>query len=462
MPKNLELEEVKEILAGGRFEDLIGAVENEQVECKSAPYQVQKDVAKQELAKDVSGLANADGGVILIGVKTHKNPSHFGDEIIEIHPFSRSLINQEQYQDILQSWIYPSLQQVDVRWFPSAADQGRGIVAILVPNQPLAERPFLVTKTLNNDEGKLIETVFGYFERKRAKVNHLSVQQLHLLVREGRRADSLNRQYEDLQGTLQQILARLVQGEQLSLQKADSDLLQERVDQALIEADLKSKPAFVLVAFPIEKIEIPTLFEARNSDIVRLLENPPELRNLGFGLKVDTPRIVKGQLRRATIPGYKSLELWRDGTLVFVATGDDDFLSWGTPAVVGLKHALLLNQLVLIESTYLFVELSRQVFDLARPRPKEIQYQLELRNMTVENKPCMLDPGPLSSRGRVMQLSTRAPDPDGAFGPCTHRVRSAPTDRIRDRGCAQEGEMTRAPLSHVPPSALSLPEPVAR
>jgi hypothetical protein len=44
-------------------------VETEHLEFKAEPYRLEHELQKQELAKDVSGLANARGGAILIGFK---------------------------------------------------------------------------------------------------------------------------------------------------------------------------------------------------------------------------------------------------------------------------------------------------------------------------------------------------------------------------------------------------------
>lgn len=395
MPKRLSPEEVRAILESGNFHALIEAVEDERLECKVAPYQVEHDHQKQELAKDVSGLANADGGVILIGVRAERDPIHFGDEIREIRSFRQTLVNPQQYQDVLKSWIYPALQQVGVRWFASAGNQERGIVAILIPTQTSARRPFLLTRTID-DRGKQVEVVFGYAERHRANVDPMSVQELHTLLRDGLRYDSLNEQYERIEERLNQLLAERTREAPLPAGPDLAEMLPARVEQALTESTLHQGPAFILAAVPVQPVEIPTLFERRNAEVVRLLESPPELRDAGFDLTTGAQaRIVGGQLRRAVVPEWKLLELWRDGTLIFAAAGDDDFLSWGRRSRGG--GPLRINQLVLIEATYLFAELSRRVCEHSQPRPTEIEYRLELRSMTVAGTPCGLIPGPLGT-----------------------------------------------------------------
>ena len=54
-----------ELLQARDFNSLRGTPEHEEVECNSAPYRLQDESQRIELAKDIAGLANADGGIIL-------------------------------------------------------------------------------------------------------------------------------------------------------------------------------------------------------------------------------------------------------------------------------------------------------------------------------------------------------------------------------------------------------------
>jgi hypothetical protein len=395
MAKNIEPDQVRAILASGHFEDLIGAIEDQRLECKVAPYLLQHEHQKQELAKDVCALANAEGGINLIGVKTERNAVHFGDEITEIHPLPQPLADLDQWQAILRTWIYPPLQHVDIHWLPSAEDRTRGILAIDIPTQPTAQRPFLLTRTIDN-KGKRIEVVFGYIERRRAHAVPLSIETLQILLRDGLRYDLVNQRLEHIQELLQALQAGREQEAERATRRNMTELLRERIGQALNEVGLQDQPVFILGAIPTYPVEIPTLFTTKGAEVVHLLEHPPALRPSGFDLGTLSPaRMIGGQLRRSDLPGYKLLELWFDGTLIFIARGDGDFLSWGRQTRSG--EPLRLNQLSLIESTYLFAELSKQVFERAQPRPQGIEYQLELRNMTVNGTPCGLIPGPLGT-----------------------------------------------------------------
>ncbi len=51
-----ELERIKEILASGAFDELIGMREADRLEFKSGVYPLTDERGKHELAKDISGM----------------------------------------------------------------------------------------------------------------------------------------------------------------------------------------------------------------------------------------------------------------------------------------------------------------------------------------------------------------------------------------------------------------------
>lgn len=104
-------------LAAGEFLQLIGTIEDECLEAKEAPYTLGVTRQKQELAKDVSAMANADGGVILLGFRTARDPKTAGDRIIEVRPFPCDLLNADQYRKVLGEWVYPTTVPMLPAWF---------------------------------------------------------------------------------------------------------------------------------------------------------------------------------------------------------------------------------------------------------------------------------------------------------------------------------------------------------
>ena len=86
-PKAATPQEIIKILESKEYHNLVGVVETDEVEFKREPYQLDMNSQKQELSKDVTGLANSKGGVIVIGVKTEKHPSLPHEQAIEVIPF---------------------------------------------------------------------------------------------------------------------------------------------------------------------------------------------------------------------------------------------------------------------------------------------------------------------------------------------------------------------------------------
>jgi hypothetical protein len=385
----------------------VGLAENIWLECKVTPYVLDNPKKRLELAKDVAGLANRNGGMILLGPKTERSTTIPTDVIVEIRPFSQSIMNPEQYYEVLKQWVYPELRNIEILWFPSKEDVNKGITAIIVPDQPNVLRPFLMTKTFDENE-KLTEMLFGFAERRRAAVDSMTVQRLHSIMKDGLHFGPLSQRIENIESILQQLLEDQRQKENRSNFNAET-ILTQRTDQALIDAGLRDLPAYTIGAAPVTPVDIPTLFEGRNSDIVKLLDSPPKLRHYGFDLNVGKmTNIVAGRLRRALAYGYKLLELWRDGVLIFAATGGSEFLSWGSYR--NEQEPLRINDYALIESVYLFVRISEQVFARCVPQPKQIVFHLGLKNMSISGQPCRI-----SSSLRIVGMSSRAPGSDTSF-----------------------------------------------
>ncbi len=403
MMKKLNRMQLLEILKAGNLNEIVGCLESENLEFKGSPYQVSEDYGKYELAKDISGFANASGGLIVVGVKTKKSPEVPYDEVEEIRPFAQDLINVEQYLNVTRSWIYPTVRQLSIDWYRSAETLDRGIIVIAVPDQE-SGKPFLIRKSVDST-GKVFETVFGYAERHQAATIPLSVQEIHSLIRDGRVL---------LQERQRQETGEAKSVPQIVTPRAES-IISERIEAAIKDVGLEGKPFYVLAAVPLDAVTVPDLFESRNAAVARLIGTPPPLRHAGFDVDAGgNTQIIRGELLRASLSGYKLLELWRDGTLILVASGGPDFLCWR--AYEKAETSFQINNLAVVESAYLFVQLSGQVFDYMEPRPRSLLYRIRLGNMTSSEHSCYLVPVPVRSIGWQSKLDQHgAPEPSVEF-----------------------------------------------
>jgi hypothetical protein len=408
MPKTILLAEIISILESGHFDRLLGGLEDEHLECKREPYKLQLDAEKMELAKDISALANADGGIILIGVKTEKDPTVAGDVIRHCGCFIEGFVDFNQYENVLLDWVIPSIRGLKFKWHPSALNPKEGIVSIFVPQTVCQERPFIVGKIIE-DTGELSGSHIGYFERKRDGVPPMKAPELRERLKDGLRFAELN--------------ARLMNVEEMVGKAAARDMAQppalpteevlKRVQRAREEMVLGKRATFSLAVWPEEAINFPGLFDSREDPVARLLERPPQLRNGGFGLLSGRPSIiVEGKLRRCSAPGYRLLEVWRDGALISMMEGDGGHLCWGMDSTdeVGLK----INNLALTETVYLFCDWALKIYKLAVPNPTRLNFRMIFSAMNPTGRPFHLNPHPAGGHGfRFFDNGRASPDRAG-------------------------------------------------
>jgi hypothetical protein len=181
VPKDLPVAEILRILESGKFEELKETIEDKNVEFKGSPYRLETDAAKCELAKDVSALANVEGGVILIGFRTCKDETSAVEFVDECRPFELVLLDTDQHRKILNDWISPPIAAIEIRCFASCSESGRGVAAIVVPAAATEGKPFLVNRTVEAD-GKVRGTQFGYYERVQDRIPAISAETLEPML----------------------------------------------------------------------------------------------------------------------------------------------------------------------------------------------------------------------------------------------------------------------------------------
>lgn len=372
-----------ELLAAGDREQCVGLIEDERVECKAAPYRLDEERERLELAKDVSALANAQGGLIIVGLRTGRDENRRIDIVRGVSAFDQARFDIGQYARIVADWVYPP-PQIRLTWFASQAEQGRGVAVIEVA--PQADRPYVVSRLLT-DQGRRVEVVIGYFERQQASAEPVTVHRLHSLLRDGMRFDEHLRAIAEAPQQRHSITAPVPA-------RPPAPTMDERIAEAITVAELGDRPTLVLAARLLQGVEIPGLVEALDAPVVQLIQNPPSVRRGGFNVFAGRKaRLVRGELRRASGLGHRCLDVWRDGAIIFIAEGDGDFLCWSTP-----QNQLRINPVPLYEIVYLFVELSKRVVEHAVPRPNPIEFSLDLRNALLP-RPLVMVPYHLGAIG---------------------------------------------------------------
>jgi hypothetical protein len=365
---NFTKEDLERIINSNNFAELRGKYENEWFECKSQPYLLGENKGKRELAKDVSSFANSNGGYILIGLKTTKDDTHIGDKVNEIRPFDSDLINEEQILKTCDEWIYPKLNDLDFSWF-ALNETNKGIAVIKIPSQPERLKPFLIKNVL--DEEKQVEIMFGYAVRIRDNSQPYSLRDLQTILRSGLNYEqTVQKRFESLELIVESIK-----------NKGSDENPSERIGRltkiAVNEADLAKDRFLALTAFTDKPNNLKSFAAPQNGSRF-LVENPPTLRWGGWSLDTHSrSEIIKGELIRAKEDDYKTIELHRDGSLIFAAAADGRFLSWGKKWGNNDK----INQVALIEVVLNFVELYQKISLDLEEKPQSGFIRIELSNL---------------------------------------------------------------------------------
>ena len=84
------------------FEMIRETPESDWVDFKRAPYHLEEKNPKLELAKDVSAFANAQGGVIVIGIKARRLETEKIEVADELTPVRIDMVDCGRIRDVVR------------------------------------------------------------------------------------------------------------------------------------------------------------------------------------------------------------------------------------------------------------------------------------------------------------------------------------------------------------------------
>jgi hypothetical protein len=316
-------------------------------------------------------------------------------------------VNTSQYVDLLRAWIYPEVHGLNVTWVSTADNPNKGLVVIEIPKQDAAAGPFLITKTIEGS--KTVETVFGYAARKGDRNPPLDVKELQRYLRSGL---DYRTQIEKRFDALEAMIKVGTEGtKQETILKGKAEQIEQRIARAIEHSDLRSRRTLIISAQPMQSKELRTIFVNEEGSIKRHLERPPIIRQNGWTLEtLEQAKILRGEMIRVTNGDRKIVDLYRDGTMVFAASADRDFLAWAA------KNKPRINPLALVEVILSFVSLyALVVADFIAP-PSQISFRIDLRNMHYDGVKSSL--GPYSLQSMSWQYSRddkEAPENDWSY-----------------------------------------------
>ena len=321
---------------------------------------------------------------------TKKNLRYQGDEVVSVSQFASSMFDADAYRDILRAFIYPPISELKIVWHAGSEDPSKGIASIYVPPSSASEKPYLVAQI--ELDSQVRGHIFGYFERVGDDVLPMTVQVIRDTMKDGKRYASLERRMESFEG----LLAKIVSNRSVTRTSLTSERLLQRAADAKIAALLADTPSFFLLAAPLEPVRLTGLFSSRSA-ANKAISEPPVYRHLGFDINPHAPvEYVRGELIRRVTNGRKGLELWQDGTLIFVGRNDEDFLGWAVKRKE--EENRYINNYVLTEVVSLFFVLAVQVFSDAQDPSQRVKVVFGFMQQKAEAETYELSPHEISQQ----------------------------------------------------------------
>jgi predicted HTH transcriptional regulator len=222
-------DDIVQILKSRDLASLKGLRENQWFDAKrAAGYNIAIASGRFEVAKDVSALANAEGGHILVGLTTIDLTDEQTEEVDGLDLLPSGAFNVVGLQGVLKEYLHPKIQGLEVFWVEDADGGGLGVGVIAVPTLPVDQRFVLMKQVLSEGE-PVPQIVFGIAIRRGSNSVPLTVEQLHRMCQDGR--STVSERLTRIEAKLD-ALAR-AEETTISPPAFDPDVLEERLKRIL-------------------------------------------------------------------------------------------------------------------------------------------------------------------------------------------------------------------------------------
>jgi len=182
----VSFESIKAILDTRQFAALIGLDEDTWLEAKGKnPYDFTTPAARYELAKDITAFANAEGGILLVGLTTAPAADAKTERITAHDLCSQADFDAPQYLGIIKGHVYPGIRDLKIYWLPVNDEATHGLGVIEVPPQSPNQKYFLIARVLDSG-AELKQIVFGIAKRNDSSNDPFTVAELYKYTQSGK------------------------------------------------------------------------------------------------------------------------------------------------------------------------------------------------------------------------------------------------------------------------------------
>jgi hypothetical protein len=328
----LSADEMLAVLRESRDDDLIGLEESTVFDAKSGAYRLDDPKSRWELAKDVSAMANADGGILLIGAKTERLENSFVERVAAIRPVPTTFLNEDQLRGAVAKFLFPSIgNYVEFHRFDRGDDSG--LLAIRIRRPPDDDQPILVTTRATVEvDGRTHEIDAWAIARR---------------VGSGTEWDQGAKVWADIRDGR---LARRSLTMPQPLLITGQDRVQERLVALLDQVGADDYAWWALAAYPTTAVRLGNF--AGDDGAFGLLRSLPAnaVRRNGFGLGYGTNVQALGSGLADIEPGRRGLLVDPDGLVLAVALGTCQMLGWSHQSWSGdVTSPLKINRFIVSE-----------------------------------------------------------------------------------------------------------------
>lgn len=196
---------IKTILDSRQFDSLIGLEEDTWLEVKGRnPYDFTTPVGRYELAKDVSAFANADGGILIVGLATTRLSDAKIERVTAHDLCTQAEFDVVRYQGLIEDYVHPDIRGLSIYWLSVNPEATQGLGVIEVPVQSPNHKYFLTAKVIESGT-EIKQIVFGLAKRNESANDPLSISDLYKQMQSGKNPvpQTLARLEEKIDGLIQ-------------------------------------------------------------------------------------------------------------------------------------------------------------------------------------------------------------------------------------------------------------------
>jgi hypothetical protein len=343
--RKIPLDAISKLIESGDETQFVGIEETANFEFKEFSYKTaspgdDKHKAHMELAKDITAISNAGGGLLCIGLKPGQKHSVNVEYVDSVTGVEEADIHMQSWAGVLSDWIVPRFSISYLKC--GFMGKSKKVFWINIPSaKEIGQFPFIIAKDQYSPEtGISIKgRIFGYYTRDGAEDLLLAPDKIRKYISDGLKAENepTNTQADTSQLN-SEIKALNLKVDSLSSQIATISLPQQEADYTNMEKKITeyastriggSKGYFYIYAIPVNPIKIKDFWRDDEKSISYAIKHTPILRNMGWSLEVaDSEHPYTKSDSWEIMNGDRKILLVKRSGEIFTAGAIDGFLDW--------------------------------------------------------------------------------------------------------------------------------------